>query len=446
VTGVDLADPIPARTADRAPRPPAQGETVEVVAPGYEVRTRHLPAAQCHGDWPLDAAVRVARTLGPPGERLLWLDTETTGLAGGTGTYVFLVGLARLDGEVVTVRQHFLAGLRDERAMLEGLAAELRDADGLVTFNGTRFDLPLLATRYLLARVGRGPTPSAHLDLMAVARRLWYRPLGGFSLATVERAVLGVRRQGDLPGWAIPARYVEYLRTGHRAGLEPVFTHNLQDLLSLMALHGLAGALVTDGTGTIRFGGAGIVRAGGAGTVRAATGGSAAVAVPVDFWGLGRLREGRGDAAGAVACYREALRVEQDPALRRRTACALARLYRRAGALEALHALWQREATLGILPRWLCLERLAVFWEWSGRDLRRALRCAEGAIAAAGEADAHGDAPLLERLHRRRERLARKVSGIGRQPPLEWRAQEAPRACASSGPVSSGARSACRSS
>lgn len=422
-------DPVLARTADVAPRPPAGGERVQVVAPGYEVRCRRLPATQGDGDWPPGAAARVGRALGPPGERLLWLDTETTGLAGGTGTYVFLVGLARLDDDAVTVRQHFLADLRGERAMLEGLAAELGDADGLITFNGTRFDLPLLTTRYLLARAGRGPAPPAHLDLMTVARRLWHRPLGGFSLGMVERAVLGVRRQGDLPGWAIPARYVEYLRTGDRAGLEPVFTHNLQDLLSLMALHGLAGALVADGPGPIR----------------AATGEAAGVAaVPVDLWGLGRLREVRGDPAGAAACYREVLRVEQDPARRWRTACALARLYRRAGAPDALLALWQHEAALGILPRWRCLERLAVSWERYGRDLRQALACAEAAVAASDAADAPVDAPVLERLHRRRARLVRKVAGIRPRPPLEWRDQEAPRACASSGPASSGARSACR--
>jgi len=325
----------------------------------------------------LEAAAQAGRAVGPPGERIAWLDTETTGLAGGTGTYVFLVGIAAIeDGEFV-VTHYFLRDLGGENEMLQAVADGLRHYDALVTFNGTRFDLPLLQTRFLLSRLRYDFDGCHHLDLMTLVRRLWYRRLGGYSLALLEQMILKVDRVVDVPGWMIPSLYVQYLQTGDQEVVEPVFAHNAADLLSLLSLHGLAGEMLTR---------------------------PQQIGIAVDWSGLGFLLDARGDAAGAAECYRTALLDEREPAARRRTVTALARHYRRSGQIRELLDLWDAELQAGRLPQWLVLERLAMIWEWELQDPVRALRCTEQALTHLDDT-AEASRPRL--LHRR-DRLLRK--------------------------------------
>lgn len=347
---------------------------------------------------PLGDAYEVGRTAGPEGERIAWLDTETTGLAGGTGTYVFLIGLAAVDDGQVTLTQHFLQHLSAEAEMLESLRDHLRQYDALVTFNGTRFDLPLLQTRFLLNRLRADLETQSHLDLMTLARRLWYRRLGGYSLALLEQAILRVERFIDVPGWMVPSLYVQYLNCGDLDLLEPVFEHNAQDVLSLVALHGVAGELLAFPDRP---------------------------RIAVDWFGLGRLLETRENREAAAGCYRVALKEERDPAVRRRAATALARYYRRSGRINELLALWDREAQAGILPQWLALERLAMLSEWQMCDTQRALALTDEALACLNGAN---DSCQLRLLHRR-DRLLRKMpdspSVIGRSPSTALRAGSA---------------------
>jgi len=175
---------------------------------------RRFVAGHCHGRQPLDAAramahhplALLARSGEPPkGPRLLYLDTETTGLAGGTGTYAFLVGVGFFDGDEFEVRQYFMRDLDEEPALLAALDPLLREVDGLVTYNGAGFDLPLLETRFVLAR-RRWPGALPHLDLLPAARRLWSARLSDCRLATVEQHALGFERAGDLPSSFAPGR------------------------------------------------------------------------------------------------------------------------------------------------------------------------------------------------------------------------------------------------
>jgi len=126
---------------------------------------------------PLETAAQIGRAVGPIGERVAWLDTETTGLAGGTGTYVFLVGIGAVEDGNFVLTQYYMRDLGGEIEMLEALAEHLRRFDAIVTFNGSRFDLPLLQTRFLLSRLRHDFEQSEHLDVMSLARRLWYRRL-----------------------------------------------------------------------------------------------------------------------------------------------------------------------------------------------------------------------------------------------------------------------------
>jgi len=349
------------------------------MTPGFDLRTRAWPLDRVHGRRRLADALELSRAAGPDGAAVAWLDTETTGLAGGTGTYVFLVGIASAGASGISLTQYVLRDLGAEPEMLAAVGEHLRRFDALVTFNGTRFDLPLLATRFLLCRMRTDIDAGSHLDLMTLARRLWHRCLGGYSMGLLEQRLLQVERVIDVPGWMIPSLYVQFLHTGDVDALEPVFAHNEQDILSLVALHGLAGEIL-------------------ARPERAP--------VAVDWFGLGRLLETRGSRETAADCYGRALEEERDPSVRLRAATALARHYRLTGQLDRLLDLWDREAALAIIPRWQALERLAMIWEWELRDPGRALAHTDRALAALNGA---GD-QVRARLRRRRERLRSKAA------------------------------------
>ena len=169
----------------------------------------------------------------------LFLDTETSGLAGGTGTWAFLCGLLRFDDRGLLSRQYLLARLDAERPYLEAIGDELKTASLLVTYNGKSFDGPLLTTRLRLAGLALDLVNMRHLDLLHLVRRAFARVWSDCRLATVEERLLGLRRQGDLPGADAPRAWLDWLRHGQAASLAEVLSHNRQDLLSLPALAGV---------------------------------------------------------------------------------------------------------------------------------------------------------------------------------------------------------------
>lgn len=271
---------------------------------GFEVRRQVYSAAEFFGrDGPH-----------PDDAGALFLDTETTGLAGGTGTTPFLIGLAYLDGAHVVLEQYLLRRLSGEPALLQALRGRLEGAALLVTFNGRRFDWPILAARYVLGRLHIAPPP-AHLDLMSVARRLWQRPLGTYRLAVVEREALALDRGDDIDSAQIPSRYVHYLRTGDAGVLEPVFAHNAHDVRALVHLRRRVRRWVEHGEDP---------------------------PPPVDWEGLGVLRLQVAREAAAEDALWRALQVEDDPAVRWRIARRLAGILRRAGRHDEVAALWHR--------------------------------------------------------------------------------------------------------
>jgi uncharacterized protein len=192
----------------------------------------------------------------------VFLDLETTGLSGGAGTLAFLVGCGWFenDGSFMT-RQFLLTRFQDEKPLLERVAAELEPAGAMVSFNGKSFDAPLLESRFLYHRLewvgGRLP----HVDILHPARRFWKAPVGGpgglrytngaegvadrvaqpfraaeCSLQALERQIIGTRRVGDVPGFEIPGRYFQFVRSGDAAPLRGILEHNRLDLLTLAAL------------------------------------------------------------------------------------------------------------------------------------------------------------------------------------------------------------------
>jgi uncharacterized protein YprB with RNaseH-like and TPR domain len=325
-----------------------------------------------------------------------FVDVETTGLVGGTGTYVFLVGLGtfepapRRGGDgAFRLRQFFLADLGGERAMLAAVAEALSGCRAVVSFNGRWFDLPLLETRLTLSRLPALHQGLPHLDLLYPARRLYRRRLPSCRLVSLEEALLGLEREDDIPGWAIPALYFDYLRRGEARPLRAVFRHNALDILSLVALLAHLGHTISEDP----------------------------PADPDDCVALARWDESEGRLADAGRLYAAALDGGVDGEGRALALRRLARLCRRLGRWEDAERLWRQEAENGGAPerRLEALIELAKLEEHRRRDYaaaeavtRRALSLVELLALRGGGwlTPSLGREALEHRLWRLRRRLA----------------------------------------
>lgn len=186
-----------------------------------------------------------------PIEKIAFLDTETSGLAGGTGTYAFLVGVGRFEttdnSMEFRLRQFFMRGPAEEAGLLEALVDFLAPCEALVTFNGKAFDAPLLNTRYSLHSIPSPLKGLAHVDLLPLARRLWRDRLPSRALKYIEEHVMGAPRSiEEVPGYEIPFLYFDYLRTGDARPLKGVFYHNDMDIVAMTALFHHTTSLLAD--------------------------------------------------------------------------------------------------------------------------------------------------------------------------------------------------------
>lgn len=194
---------------------------------------------ETHYEWdeiPAHIDARFAGFGAVPRRNLLHFDTETTGLAGGTGTRAFMIGAADWPDHRLRVRQLYLTAMSGERAMLENFSRWLQADTVIVSYNGRCYDSPLLATRYRLARMANPLTGLRHLDLLFPVRRRFRGVWENCRLATIERQWLGIVRDDDLPGSEAPRAWRDYLRGGSARDLRRVLAHNDQDLRSLTAL------------------------------------------------------------------------------------------------------------------------------------------------------------------------------------------------------------------
>jgi uncharacterized protein YprB with RNaseH-like and TPR domain len=181
---------------------------------------------------------------GVPPESLEFFDLETTGLSG-AGTIAFLAAFGSLwsfsapggrTGAKLSITQYLLLDYPGEAGFLEALRSELEAGPILVSYNGKTFDVPILRNRFFMK--GMDPPAFGHVDLLYSARRLWRRFLPDCSLGTVEREVLSIRREDDLPGTFAPDAWFGFLRDGNAAALLQICDHNLRDILGLASLLG----------------------------------------------------------------------------------------------------------------------------------------------------------------------------------------------------------------
>ena len=212
----------------------------EIIAPGVLLIEKCLPLSGFHGSQPLSTLNQGADDL--PGARgvamgdMWFVDTETTGLSGGSGTLVFMLGMACLGREGLTLRQYLLTRFAGEAAMLQSAADWIRPDATLVSYNGKSFDLPLLATRCRLAGVDDSFSGRRHLDLLHPVRRAFSRQWGDCRLATAEERLLRFHRWNDLPGAQAPAAWLDWIRHSDAGRLSAVCRHNQWDLISLALL------------------------------------------------------------------------------------------------------------------------------------------------------------------------------------------------------------------
>jgi len=340
---------------------------------------------------PDTSAVRLLSPDGPESiadpERWLFLDTETTGLAGGSGTYAFLIGVAWWEGGGLEIEQFFLREYCEERSLLFTLRERIAEHPVLVSFNGKSFDWPLLETRFRMSRKIAVPSLEAHLDFLHPARNLWRLRLGSVRLSELERHVLGWDRGEDVFSGLIPQIYSDYVRGGSPERLVPVFHHNQMDLRGLAALSTRILSLLSNAETEGQDG--------------------------LELFGVSRICEKRGEHTRARNLYQQSiatsLPAEADRVARR----SLAKLAKRAGDVDLACALW-KEALGNSRQGYEAYEQLAIHYERKARDPEQARQIVQQAIdelsraSRAGEITPGAYREMKGKFDRRMLRLERK--------------------------------------
>jgi uncharacterized protein YprB with RNaseH-like and TPR domain len=305
-----------------------------------------------------------------------FLDTETTGLAGGTGTYAFLIGVGSIDSTGFRLRQFFMRDYGEEPSLLSRLHEHLAQFDVLITYNGKAYDQPLLETRFRMSRARHPFDRLQHLDLLFGARRLWKLRLDSCRLVDLENQILGVEREGDLPGEMIPYCYFDFLRTRQAFKVVPIFHHNAIDILSLACLTAIVPfAYRRPEDAPLRHG--------------------------PDLIGLARWLETSGRDEEALRLYRRAIDLGLPDAVLFRAMWDVAALERRAGRPDASLALVAELAETRNPYRARALEALAKHYEHRERNYAMALEFTRTALTLA-------ECPSYRK---REERLRKRMAG-----------------------------------
>ncbi len=406
--------------ASRAPARDHRPRPVDAALLGEPVSTAYGDAWVRTAVYPLSIAPELAAPLGlsagalaslaanpalagVPAAGLGFVDTETTGLSTGTDTYTFLIGLGRYEdtseGPAFVVRQIFMRHPAEEEAQLELFEDAASALSGVVSFNGRAFDLPLLANRAILNRRRPALATTPHLDLLPPARRLWRAHWGSCALSDLERNVLGVARtEEDVPGWMIPAIYTDYYKRGANVHLiNAVFYHNLEDILSMVRLLGLAGALFE----------------------RAAAHEMLDRLHPVECCSLARCYASLGWIDEGVRAYRVALAGLSVPSERNAALRDLMFLLKRTGRRAEAAELC--EEWIGTVPdaEITPYVELAKYHEWHTGQLEAARGWVAWALHIAQSRPALYLAAERDSLEHRRQRLERKLAGLNAASPAD---------------------------
>jgi uncharacterized protein len=319
----------------------------------------------------------------------LFLDTETTGLAGGTGTYAFLVGVGWWEDGGFIVEQYFMKDHGDERSLLLEVLDRLSQRSVLVTFNGKSFDWPLLQTRFQMARIRPVPELRAHLDLLHPARQLWRLSLKSVALTQLEHHVLQIQRGHDIPSETIPQRYFDFLRGGSPEAMAEVFRHNQLDICGLASLSLRISDILADPE-------SGVCGAG-------------------ELFGVSRMMQRRGDCTSAERIYQKALAAGLPEAAEQVARRELAFLAKRERNFELSNAHWEKLIG-GSIEGLKAYEQLAIYYEHHAAQPQKAAALAREALIRLQESFHSGRLPShkYQQWHasfqHRLSRLAAKIA------------------------------------
>jgi uncharacterized protein YprB with RNaseH-like and TPR domain len=332
----------------------------------------------------------------PEAEKLLFFDTETTGLGVGAGNVPFMIGAGFFRGDEFVVQQLFIRNMAEEAAMLAYLRELLQRFTHIVSYNGRTFDWPIVKSRYVLSRRRLEEDGWLHLDLLFPARSLWKTVLDSCRLSSVESGRLGFRRKDDVPGSLAPVLYAQYLAEKDARAVAGVFVHNEHDIVSLAALSVRLAQLLRGDAVLAELGGEELLRLGA--------------------W-LDKLGR-RGEAERAWAELAARLRGGELPPGGDRLLLELASAYKKRAQHERAAELWLRCVELRGGSFSCPIEpyiELAIYYEHRARRLDEALRYAEEAQNMAwrrASLTRLGDKQreLIEALRKRLARLRDKLS------------------------------------
>lgn len=320
-----------------------------------------------------------------PLSRFAFLDTETSGLSGGTGTYAFMVGIGRFVEDQFVLQQFFMRDPAEEPAMLEAIADFLAPAQALVTFNGKAFDAPLLTTRYRLHHIPLPYKNYAHLDLLPLARRLWRDRLESRALKYLEEHILGLTRSvEEVQGYEVPWLYFDYLRTGDARPLAGVFYHNAMDVVAMAALLTHVNEMMQNPyQGYVEHG--------------------------LDFIALGKLFEDLGHWEEAARLFEHGLELDLTEADFGVAVKRLSILQKKRGDFNEAVRLWETAAANGHIYAHI---EMAKYYEHKCRDVKSALQWTRSALQHVKQADlpTYVRKHWLEEIAHRLARLERKDS------------------------------------
>ncbi len=321
--------------------------------------------------------------------RTVFIDTETTGLAGGTGTLPFLIGAGAFeeDGSFV-VRQFFMRSPAEEPALMLYLSEWLDRFEALVSFNGRGFDLPILQTRFTLNRLRPRILRAPHLDLLAPARRVWRGRLESCSLKSLEYFVLDIHRdQVDVDGSLIPQLYFDYVRTSDASEMPRILYHNAYDIVSMVTLATRLIQIFDEER--------------------------AAALSAADLYALGKWHADRDEHDRAERYLRQALEDLSDDLIRQQASLRLSLMYKQLNRRADAIALWKavaQAAAIDALPACEACIELAKYYEWHEINLPQALAWTEQAsMIAAALPDRLARQQLLPEVEHRKQRLIRKT-------------------------------------
>ncbi len=284
----------------------------------------------------------------------IFIDTETTGLSGGTGTMPFMIGAGRFVDHQFVLEQFFLRNPAEEKAQLAALSSFVDGAKAIVSYNGKSFDLPIINTRYILNRLTNPFLEMEHVDLLHITRRVWKRRLRECKLGNIEKEVLFFKRTGeDIPGYLVPEFYREYLMNGDGSQIAGIFYHNRIDVISLSALFTWLAALLEDPS-------------------------DERILHPQDLLSIGHLMERLDREELAERLYRSRLLEELNQIDRINALTSRARLLKRNNKSFEAAPLWQEALNIGSVQ---AAVELAMYYEHTLKDYASALKFTESAIS-----------------------------------------------------------------